>query len=158
MSEEPLKPLRNVRMAAAGFTLTELVVVIVIATILSAFAISRINTQSFDTEGFANRAAAMVRYAQKIAISQRRVVWVVISSNTLSLCYTTAGCGGGAVREPPGTNAFAYSAPSGVAIAGSSFSFDALGRPSATGSITVTGDVTRTITIEAETGYVRYVP
>ncbi len=132
----------------------ELVTVIGIAAILAAFAFSRINVASFDTEGFANRAAAMVRYAQKIAISQRRMVFVVIAGNTLSLCYTTAACGGGAVHEPPGTGAFSFSAPSGVTLAGANFSFDALGRPSAGGTITVTGDVARTITVEAETGYV----
>lgn len=143
-------PKRN----TSGFTLTELVVVIVILTILSALAISRINVASFDTEGFANRATAMVRYAQKIAVSQRRTVWVVIGGNTLSLCYTTAACAGGAVREPPGTNAFSYAAPAGVVLAGASFSFDSFGRPSAGGTISVTGDVARTITIESGTGYV----
>ncbi len=141
--------------AAAGFTLTELVVVIVIVTILSALAISRIKTQSFDTEGFANRAIAMVRYAQKIAISQRRTVAVVVSGNNLKLCYADAACSGGAVREPPGTSAFSYNAPSGVSLSGSSFAFNALGKPSAGGVLTVTGDVARAITIEAETGYVR---
>lgn len=143
------------RARTAGFTLTELVVVIVIAGILSALAISRINTQSFDTEGFANRAIAMVRYAQRIAVSQRRTVAVVVASNSISICYTDTACSGGAVREPPGTGAFAYSAPSGVTLAGTSFTFSALGKPSAGGTFTVTGDVARTITIEAETGYVR---
>ncbi len=139
---------------ANGFTLTELVVVIVIATILSAYAISRINTQSFDTEGFANRAIAMVRYAQKIAISQRRTVAVVVAGNNLKLCYTNTACSGGDVREPPGTGAFSYNAPAGVTLAGASFTFNALGKPSAGGTFTITGDVARTITIEAETGYV----
>ena len=147
---------RRVPRAAAGFTLTELVVVIVIATILSAFAISRINTQSFNTEGFANGAAAMVRYAQKIAISQRRNVTVTVTGNSVSLTYPDLG--GAAVHKPPGTDDFTLSAPSGVTIANTSFTFSALGRPSAGGTIAVTGDVTRTITIEAETGYVRYVP
>lgn len=158
------------RRSAAGFTLIELVVVIVIVTILSAFAIARINTQGFDTEGFANRVAAMVRYAQKTAISQRRDVHVVISSNMISLCYVVTDCGTPAaaspVREPPGTNAFSYSAPTGVGIGNSTFSFNALGRPydslgvpiAGTLSITVTGDAPRTITIAAETGFVQYVP
>ncbi len=146
--------MRLMRPPAAGFTLTELVVVIAIAAILSAFAISRINTQSFDTEGYANRAIAMVRYAQRLAVSQRRTVAVVVSGNTLSLCYVDTACSGGAVSEPPGTSAFAYAAPSGVTLAGTSFTFSALGKPSAGGSFTVTGDITRTITIEAETGYV----
>ena len=140
--------------AAEGFTLTELVVVIVIATILSAFAIARINTTSFNTEGFANQAAAMVRYAQKIAISQRRTVFVVISGSQIKLCYTDSVCGS-PVHEPPGVNDFKKDVPSGVTLTGSTFSFDALGRPSAATTITVTDGVTpSTITVEAETGYV----
>ena len=142
---------------AKGFTLTELVVVIVIATILAAFAISRINVNAFDTEGYANRAAAMVRYAQRTAISQRRTIFVVATATNLRLCYTDATCAS-AVREPPGTNAFSHDTPSGVALSPAIFSFDALGRPSAAATLTVTGDVARQITVEAETGYVRYVP
>ena len=145
----------SLRRAGAGFTLAELVVVIVIATILSAVAISRINTREFDNEGYANRVTAMIRFAQKLAVSQRRNVYVVISGNTLSLCYGDAACAGGAVHEPPGTNAFAYAAPSGVTLSGTTFWFDALGKPSASGSVTVSdGTTPRAITIEAETGYV----
>jgi MSHA pilin protein MshC len=139
---------------ATGFTIIELVVVIGIATILSVFAIARINTSSFDTEGFANRAAAMVRYAQKIAVAQRRTVFVVISGNNLSLCYTNSACSS-PVHEPPGTNPFSYTAPSGVTLSNmTSFSFDSLGRPSSGGTLKVTGDVVRDIVIVPETGYV----
>jgi MSHA pilin protein MshC len=142
-----------------GFSLTELVVVIVIATILSAFAIARINTLGFDTEGFANRVAAMVRYAQKIAVSQRRTVFVVTTASNIKLCYVDVATPCDTpVREPPGTNAFSIAAPSNVVLSATSFSFDALGRPSAATTITVTGDVARNITVAAETGYVQYVP
>jgi MSHA pilin protein MshC len=150
-----------VRGAPDGFTITELVVVIMITTILAAFAASRVNTQSFDTEGYANRAAAMVRYAQRIAISQRRNVLVEASGNTLRLCYSDTLCAAGcvtAVREPPGTNAFAYSPPSGVTIADASVCYSALGKPIAGAAFTVTGDGAKTITVAAETGYVQYVP
>ncbi len=150
----PNRPVRNLPERASGFTLIELVVVIGIATILSVFAIARINTTSFDTEGFANRAAAMVRYAQKVAVSQRRTVFVVISGNNLSLCYTNAACGS-PVHEPPGTNAFSYTAKDGVTLSNmTTFSFDSLGRPSSGGTLKVTGDVVRDIVIEPETGYV----
>ena len=145
--------MRILRRVPHGFTLTELVVVIIIATILAAFAVSRISTQSFDTGGFANRATAMVRYAQKVAIAQRRTVFVVVSASNIKLCYTDSGCAT-PLHEPPGTNAFSYNTPSGVTLSGSTFSFNALGKPSAGGTITVTGDVARAITVEAETGYV----
>lgn len=130
----------------------ELVVIMIIVGILSVFAIARINTQAFDTEGFANQIAATLRYAQKIAISQRRNVAVGISAGALSLTYPDLG--GAAVRKPPGTDPFTVAAPSGVTLGGSGFTFSALGKPSAGGVITVTGDVVRTITVEAETGYV----
>src|SRR3990172_6057525 len=103
-----------------------------------------------------HRTAAMVRYAQKIAISQRRTVFVVVSGNTITLRYTTDT--GTPLHEPPGTNAFSYSAPSGVSLSAASFSFSALGRPSGATTITVTGDGTKTITVAAETGYVQYLP
>jgi len=144
----------------AGFTLTELVVVIIIAAILAAFAVSRINTQSFDAEGFANEVAATVRYAQKIAISQRRNVSVAVSGNALSLSYPDL-VGTPALRKPPGTDPFIVS-KSGISLTGTSFTFNALGRPTVSSTLTVTGGdsppTAKTITIEAETGYVRYTP
>ena len=103
------------RRAVAGFTLTELVVVIVIATILSAFAISRINTTSFNTEGFANQTMAAIRYAQKIAISQRRNVAVTVAIGSVSLSYPDIGA---PVHQPPSADPFTINKPAGVALAG----------------------------------------
>ena len=70
---------------AGGFTLTELVVVIVIVAILAVFAASRFSSQSFNTRGFTDQTLAMLRYAQKTAVSQRRTVCVSISGNVISL-------------------------------------------------------------------------
>jgi MSHA pilin protein MshC len=145
------------RKRATGFTLTELVVVIVIATILSAFAISRINTTSFNTEGYSKQVAAALRYAQKIAVSQRRNVKVTVSAGSVALTYPDIGS---AVRQPPGTDAFTVNVPSGVTLGGtlaaSDFTFSALGRPSTGGTLIVSGgDITPvTLTVETETGYV----
>jgi MSHA pilin protein MshC len=138
--------------SAAGFTLTELVVVIIIATVLAAFAVARIDRKGFDTEGYANQVAATVRYAQKLAVAQRRSVTVTVSGNSISLTYPAPVSA--AVMMPPSTDPYVISAPSGVTIADASFTFDALGRPSAGTTLTVSGDAPRTITIEAETGYV----
>ena len=62
------------------------------------------------------------------------------------------------MHEPPGTNAFSYDAPAGISLTAATISFNALGRPGAAATISVTGDGTKTITIAAETGYVQYVP
>jgi MSHA pilin protein MshC len=149
---------------ACGFTLTELVVVIVIATILSAFAIARINTTSFEAMGFSSELAATMRYAQKIAIAQHRNVEVAISSSAVSLRYPDL-TGTPALRRPPGIDAYTIGVPSGVTLSGtlvgSTVTFSALGRPlmsvlPASGTLIVSGgDLTPvTITVEAETGYV----
>jgi MSHA pilin protein MshC len=145
--------------SARGFSLTELVVVMVIAGILSAFAISRINTASFDAEGFSNQLAATMRYAQKIAIAQRRSVAVAITSSTVSLTYPGLA-GTPALRKPPGTEAYTISVPSNVTLSGtlvpSTVTFSALGAVATGGTLVVSGgDLTPvTITVEAETGYV----
>jgi len=141
---------------ATGFTITELVVVIVIAAILAAIAISRVNTTSFNATGYANQVSAAIRYAQKIAVSQRRNVRVTVSGSSVSLTYPDLGQ---PVRKPPDTDPFTLSIPSNVTLGGtlpSSFTFSPLGRPDAGGTLTVSGgDIpTITITVEVETGYV----
>jgi MSHA pilin protein MshC len=144
-------------MRSRGFTLTELVVVIIIATVLAAFAAARISTQGFETEGFANQTIAMVRYAQKIAISQRRTVAVVVTPGTpgsIRICYTDTSCSGGDVRQPSSTDPLTRTSKSNVTVAGASFTFSALGKPSAAATITISGDGSHTLTVEAETGYV----
>ena len=151
------KPVIARRPAMSGFTLAELIIVMIISVLLAAFAAARISTQGFDTEGFANQTIAMVRFAQRIAISQRRTVAVVVTPGTpgtIRLCYTDTSCAGGDVHEPPGQTAFTKVSKSNVTVAGSSFTFNALGKPSAGGTITIAGDGSHTITIEAETGYV----
>ena len=156
--------MRLARRSAQGFTLIELTVVIGIVAILSAFAISRINTDSFNTEGFANQAAAAIRYAQKIAVSQRRNVTVTVSAGSVALSYPDIGT---PVRQPPGTDPFTIAKPSGVTLSGTlvgnTVTFSALGKPTATtlpATLIVSGgDIApKTITIVAETGYVQYVP
>ena len=143
--------------SGSGFTLIELAVVIAIAGILAAVALARIDTRPFNTEGFANQVAASVRYAQKVAIAQRRTVFVVTTASNIKLCYTDTACTS-AVREPASGSAFSHNTPSTVSLSATSFSFDALGRPSAAATITVTGDVARSVTVAAETGFVQYAP
>lgn len=155
-----------------GFTLVELVVTMIIVGIMAVVVLPRFDAfSSFDAAGYADQTASLLRYAQKTAIAQRR--WVAVDVGGPSLCsqtYSTfptcaASCTGGTNVPLPGGSARAPAASTTVG-GGTVYCFDAVGRPFAGGAnaplaaaatLTVldTGSVLRTISIEAETGYVR---
>jgi MSHA pilin protein MshC len=139
-----------------GFTLVELVVIIMILGILAVVVMPRLTDSSaFDARGFSDELAALVRFGQKVAIAQHRNVYVVTSGGAVSLCFDAA-CSQ-PVPNPAGGN-FTKAAPSGVSLTGASLSFDALGKPSAPATFTVgaTGFTSRTLTVEKETGYAHF--
>ncbi len=140
-----------------GFTTVELVTTIVVIGALAAFAVPRfIGRDSFDSRGFYDKSAAIVRLAQKTAVAWRRDVFVCVTATQIT-AGTAAGCGT-PLTNPVGGGATAETAPSGVTLNTVSFSFDWLGRPSAATTITfnttIPGDITRQISVAAETGYV----
>lgn len=139
----------------AGFTLVELIMTMIIVGILAVFAAPRFfETSVFQSRGFADQVQASLRYAQKIAIAQHRFACVTIAGNSLSLATgTTAACGT-PLTSLSGGGDYVVDAPSGITVADASFNFNALGSPSAGVTVGVTGDITRNITVEAETGYV----
>ena len=140
------------RPLAGGFTLMELVVVIVIAGILAAFAASKVSPNALKSGVFAGELRSAVRYAQKLAVAQRRNVFVVVNSGSVGLCYD-AGCTG-QVKNVSGSW-FQSVAPSGASIGGATFFFDSLGRPNPGGALVFADSSgTQTITIEAESGFV----
>jgi MSHA pilin protein MshC len=142
-----------------GFTLAELVAVIVITAILAVSATAYFSRSAFDSAAFADLAKSVVSQAQKVAVAQRRTVFVVASASTLSVCYDAlcaspvasagAASGAGGFNAP---TAMVYTAPSGVSLAPVSFSFDGIGKPSAAVSIIING--TSAFSVAAETGYV----
>lgn len=145
--------------AACGFTLVELIVVLLLVGILAVVAMAKLaDRASFEALGYFNRVQALTRYAQKVAIAQRRPVFVADNAGAVAACYD-AGCAG-PIADPAGSGALAAAPPSGVAYAFSAgtFSFDGLGRPSPNTAhaitITASGEPVRIVTIEAETGYV----
>jgi len=129
---------------------------IVILGIIAAVAVPRfINNNVFQSRGFADQVQASLRYAQKVAIAQHRFACVSFTSNSISLSAgTTAACGTPMDSLSGGGN-YVINSPAGITFAAvpTNFSFNALGSPSVTQTINITG-VTNGITIEAETGYV----
>lgn len=146
---------------AAGFTLVELVAILVLVGILAMVAMPRFfNAASHSGRGFSDQAAAFLRYAQKLAVARHAQVHVQADAGTLTLCLSaTRPCPAGqGAPGPDGSSPYQVVAPDGVGVAASDavFSFDADGRPSLAGNftLTVSADVNRTLTVEAETGYV----
>jgi len=145
------------RGSSRGFTMVELILVMVIAGILAAVAVPRmIGRSGFDTRGFADQLAATVRFAQKLAVAQRTEVFVRLTVSDATLCYDAA-CATPA-PGPGGEKPYTVSAPGGVAIASpvAVLGFDAGGRPdiAALLAIQVNGAGAHPILIERETGYV----
>jgi MSHA pilin protein MshC len=149
------------RLAARGFTLTELVMTIVIIGILSVIVAPRfMSSQPFETRGFYDEAQAVVRYAQKVAIAQRRTIFVCVAANEIAAISNNDCTSPAYLAHPVGGGQLRAASRGGVTLGPvTSFSFDGLGRPSAATTVsftsTVAGDPARQIIVEAETGYVR---
>lgn len=137
-----------------GFSLMELVVVIVIAAILAALAIPRFTDSESRAGWYQEQVKAGIRYAQRQAVAQRRVVFVDIGSSQVTLCYALSSgtCDAGArLTQLANGQPYVLEAPGGVTLAPTGvFSFDALGQ-SGGYSLAVGG---RSITVNAGTGYV----
>ncbi|MES1980997.1 MAG: GspH/FimT family pseudopilin [Pseudomonadota bacterium] len=152
--------------SADGFTLVEMVTMIVIAGVLAAFAAPRFFDRSaFDSRGFYDQLKSTLRYAQKAAIAQNRFVCVDVGSNIVTLSYdpaapgaahAVADCSGNLpLTSPTGQSPYSTSSHS-VSFTGGApvqFYFDPLGRPSAAQNFTINGYAI-SVSVEADTGYV----
>jgi len=155
------------RLSLSGFTLIELVMVIVIVGILAITVLPRLfSATTFQSRGLTDQVQASLRYAQKVAIAQHKFVCADFSS--IATSFLTIGATntcGTSLASLSSTGNYVLKVPSGITITPSmtKFSFNALGQPRSASlpdaaiaavTVTVTGDIARTITVEAETGYV----
>lgn len=155
------------RVIQQGFTLTELIMVIVMLSALAVVAYPRLIARNDANEAvFFQELSAALRYAHKLAINSGCDVQVSIRAvtNRYDLFFrddaSATNCGGGAgfganpVPNPgQGGAPYAGAAPPDVSIAGDLiFFYDARGRPSnGGGSLSLN---TRTLRVEGQTGYV----
>lgn len=74
------------RRGSHGFTLVELITIIVILGILAVVALPRMNAaMSFRSVEFRDQVIAALRYAQKTATSHRHLVCATLAANTVTL-------------------------------------------------------------------------
>jgi len=150
-----------------GFTLVELVMVIVMLGILSATALPKFFEKStFSERAFFDDTLNAVRYAQKLAVATGCSVKVTISSDGYALTRqggpSSISCPGGtayslAIPHPSSGDSSYTGSESGVTLISSpsSFIFNSLGTVSADATLTVAGS--RIISVISETGFV-YAP
>ncbi len=151
---------------AAGFTLVELVAVMVIMGILAAVAAPRFfATDTFAASGYAAELRAALRHAQAVAMASGCATRVVIDGTGFRLQRWRGGtdCGDRSGTPTtfgrPGGDLYDIIAPRDVAATDSDFFFDGFGRPrAADGSLLTTTLAievgTRRITVQPETGLV----
>lgn len=138
---------------AKGFTLVELIIVIVLLGIISVVALPRFADRSdFQARGFQDETKSLLRYAQKAAIAQRRNVCVALAGTGVTLTIDNT--------VPPDGNCdvpLALPSPArggtGLTPSIASFKFQPLGDTDKAANITVLIAGT-TITVDFKTGYV----
>ena len=168
----------------AGFTLVELITVMIVVGVLAAVAMPRFfDSKGFDAVAYTDQIKALMRYGQKIAIAQGRNVFVRVNSTSVALCLDqacsvplapAAGVNSGSrstVTNCGNVNWACEGVPNGLVMTPSlaqTFYFDATGKPFAAAdtpptlastfanlAINITGDgATHATTVTAETGYV----
>lgn len=153
--------------AARGFTMLELITVIIIMGVLAVVALPKLQgALSFQDDAWHDSLSAALRYAQKTAVARRRLVCVDVAATSVTLrsasAYGASSCDS-AIGSPSGGATFASSNDSGSATsvtpAGTLYfqpsgrvTSDGAGLSASTRSISMAGAAS--ITIDGETGHV----
>jgi len=70
--------------AQRGFTLIELVTILIIVGVLAVFVIGRLTTSTFSQRAFSDKVISSIEYARKYGVAHRRYVCVRTASNVIT--------------------------------------------------------------------------
>jgi len=149
-------------MHSKGFTLIELVTVLLILSALAVYALPRWAPDDTTVAAQADRLARDLRHTQALAMNQGRT----LSFEVVSAASYRAADSGTTVTDPATRENFLVTLDNGVTLSGPATDFDSLGRPASAGSLlaaprvfTVTGsNRSATVTVNPVTGYVAVSP
>lgn len=138
-----------------GFTLVELIVVILLLGIISINVGSRFfGNTTFSDRKVADELVEAIRYAQHLAMS--RAGSDTFKIVTTSTSYSVQDSSNTAVNNPNRSGLYTVTIPTNTSLSVASVSFNGLGQPTPDTDTSITVGSTFTITIERETGYARY--
>jgi len=152
--------------SSAGFTLPELIAVLLLVSILSVTAVPELQAAlTVRDDGWRDQIVASLRYAHKVAASHRRLVCANVEATSVTLSIASANPASICNMPLPGVDGQALAASSDGGAAADitppgTLYFQPSGRVSTDGAGTSTGNRTITITGQAnvvlvgETGHV----
>lgn len=146
---------RHTGIAQRGFTLVELITVVVLVGAMAAVAAPRFaDPGPFRVRAFFDDTVAATRYAQKLAIASGCNVRIAFNAgySAFMSCNSAAES---AVPRPGSADALTGAAPGGVTVTTTSVTFDKIGRAVAITAGNVVSVDSFSFTVDAETGLVQ---
>jgi len=143
----------SVRRFSAGFTLVEMVVVMLLAAILVAVTATRWDATDATAPSQADLLARNLRHMQMLAMSWGQSLRLTAAGGSYSVACVTVGvapCNASPVIDPASGQAFLVTLSNNVTLSGGPISIDSLGRP-VSGSTPITTNITYTLTASAST-------
>lgn len=156
--------MRATRLRAAGFTLIEIMIVVVIVGIVAVIAFDKNGspaTYTLLSQG--EQLAANLRHTQALATTWSRSLNVGLTAGTNGTytvsCVnssTSSPCNSSPVTDPATGSSYSVSVQNNVSISGpSTLTIDSFGKPAAAATYTLTSSsATVTVTVAATTGFV----
>jgi len=156
---------KGLKACGAGFSLIELVSVMVILATIATLAAPRFVHHDATVPAQADQLGRIIRHAQALAMSRGFPLTVDIQSATSYAITDGATPTASTIRDPSG-QLQTFSLQNGVTLAGADLEFDSLGRPISGGNLVTNtqnwtlsgGSNTATVSVQAVTGFVSVTP